>query len=294
MIKVNGKEVVFESFPNGETRLVVESIERDWSLIYPTVSFKFENDSDLIKLMFVKEYLDSLKIGAVDLINAVNLVIYYMPYSRMDRSENGSPFTLKYVSKFINGLGFDSIEVVEPHSDVTCALLDKVEAKYINFDLLPKVMKEVEFDEEYDFIMFPDLGASKRYSKMKAKNVLIGHKNRDFVTGDILGLELMGDTSKANKQNVIIVDDLSSYGGTFVHSAKALREKGFRNIYLLIAHAENSIFKKELFNHIDKVFTTDTILTEHLNWENVKNTRNKLHVYEIAKILQEMFDKNNE
>jgi len=278
MIKVNGKEVVFEKFPNGETKLVHDSIEKGIPLMFPKIHFKFEDDSDLIKLRFVKNYLDSF-FG----IDAVKLTIYYMPYSRMDRSEEGSPFTLKYVSNFINEMNFSKVVVIEPHSDVTPALLNNVESKFINFDLLPKVMEEVGFDIEKDYIMFPDLGASRRYKNMKTDNVLIGHKVRDFKTGEIQGLDLIGNKDKQGK-TAIIVDDLSSYGGTFVHSAKRLRAEGFEKIYLLVAHAENSIFKGELFDHVDKVFTTDTILTEQGNWENAK-FKEQLQIYNIEEVL---------
>lgn len=278
MIKVNGKEVQFEEFPNGETRIVHDSIEREMSSFHQKVHLKYESDKDLIRLLFVKRYLDSFGCHSVD------LVIFYMPYSRMDRSENGSAFTLKYVANFINSLEFKQVLVIEPHSEVTTALLDNVRAEFVNFDLLSKVMDEVGFNIEEDYIMFPDLGASRRYKSMKTNNVLIGHKNRDFKTGNILGLDIIGNTSEACGKTVIIVDDLSSYGGTFIHSSIALKKLGFRKIYLLVAHAENSIFKGELFGHIDKVFTTDSILTKQNDWWN-KIYEPQLKVYSIEELL---------
>lgn len=270
MIKLNGKEVVFEQFPNGETKMIHEGlIIKDVS----HVDFKYEDDSDLVKLLFLSEYIyrKTLK---------VSLRILYMPYSRMDRSENDSPFTLNYVAKFINFLDFDEVEIIEPHSSVTCVLINKSQENLVNFDLIEKVKEEVGFDREFDYIMFPDKGAKIRYYGMLANNVLIGEKVRDFKTGRIESLKLVGDTSKAQGRKAIIVDDLSSYGGTFVKSAKALREAGISEVYLLVAHAENSIFKGELFNHINKVFTTDSILTEQDNWENVK-FKEQLKIYNI-------------
>lgn len=282
MIKVNGQEIVFEEFPNGETKLNSESVVNSLLLIssiytggYDSrVDFKYENDSDLIKLMFVKRYLDDLN------IDNVALNIYYMPYSRMDRSENKSPFTLKYVTEFINSLGFENVKVTEPHSDVAVALLNNVDAYYINFKLIQEVQRMIMFNHDEDYIVFPDGGAQKRYSKMKAKNTLVCYKHRDFETGQITSLELVGDTSRAYGKTAIIVDDLSSYGGTFVHTANKLREQGFLRIVLLVAHAENSIFKGELFNHVDKVFTTDSILSDKGNIDTF--TRNNiLHVFKI-------------
>ncbi|MCR8641405.1 phosphoribosyltransferase family protein [Paenibacillus sp. N1-5-1-14] len=273
MIKLNNEVVTFTSFPNGETKLEQSGLI---ILTHNKIVFKYENDGDLIKLMFLKKYLDTLKV-------ICSLTIMYMPYSRMDRSENDSPFTLKYVTEYINLLQFYSVELVEPHSDVSIALLNNCRANYIDFELLKLVIREIDFDIEQDYIMFPDAGASKRYSKMKYKNVIVGDKERDFQSGEIKEVSLHGNFKGSGKK-VIIVDDLSSYGGTFVKSAKALRDKGFNEVYLLVAHAENSIFKGELFNHINKVFTTNSIVSEQNHWDNLKY-KEQLKIYELEEVL---------
>src|SRR5437764_9384910 len=169
-------------------------------------------------MMFLKNYLDHYSIRNT-------LIIYYMPYSRMDRSEGGSPFTLKYVANFINSLKFNSIQVIEPHSDVTCAVLDNATPNYINYNLLFDVMKQVRFEPNHDSIVFPDSGAQKRYSNLKFKHTLIGNKKRDFETGRITSLDIIGEVGKIGNK-AIIVDDLSSYGGTFIMTAETLRKKG--------------------------------------------------------------------
>lgn len=279
MILINGEEVLFEKFPNGETKLLHENLIglADEGI----VSFKYEDDSDLIKLLLVKSYLDEVyrDFGAIYVLN-----IYYMPYSRMDRSENGSPFTLKYISKFINSLGFNDVIIIEPHSNVTSALIDNSLSLFVNETLVESVIDNLELDMNNDYIMYPDAGACSRYKNLKYPNVIIGNKKRDFKTGEIKGLQLIGDFESKSKR-VLILDDLSSYGGTFVHSAKKLREQGFEEVYLLVAHAENSIFKSELFDNIDKVFTTDSIITEQDNWEN-KKFESKLHIFKLEEIIK--------
>ncbi|QOT01233.1 ribose-phosphate pyrophosphokinase [Brevibacterium sp. JNUCC-42] len=239
------------------------------------VTFKYESDSDLIKLMFVKRYLD-------DINTEVDLVIYYMPYSRMDRSEGLSVFTLKYVSEFMNSLSFKNVTVVEPHFDVTPALLNKSYAIYPTIDMINEVMSTVGFNKHKDYLFFPDAGAQKRYGKVEGYQQLVGFKKRDFQTGQIKGLQVVGETEKINGSKIIIVDDLCSYGGTFIMSSEKLKELGASEIFLLVGHCENSIFKGKVFESdlIDKVFTTDTILTDEMNWENQKY-KNKLHVFTI-------------
>lgn len=272
MILLDGKEVKFEKFPNGETKVP----RFTHNLLSPNVVFKYEDDSDLIKLGLLKSYIEQISPGTF-----TRLTITYMPYSRMDRIEKGSCFTLKYIANFINSLNFSSVNVLEPHSDVTCAVLNNASSDYINYNLVEKVKKEIGFNEDNDYIMFPDQGAAKRYSRMNPKNELIGNKKRSFETGNIESLEVIGDVVNPNK--VIIVDDLSSYGGTFMRSGKALKELGFKEIYLLVAHAENSIFKGDLLSDespLTKVFTTNSLITEQHNWENALPMR-KVKIFDV-------------
>lgn len=260
MIFLNSIPLEFKVFPNGETLMNEEQIRNSISFSTNVISLKYENDNDLIKLMFTKCFLDTLKIQA-------ELIIYYMPYSRMDRSEGKSAFTLKYVTDFINGLNFDKIIVIEPHSDVTPALLNNCETSFPSVNILYDVKKLINFYEDTDYIYFPDSGAEKRYNKMiKVKNSIVGFKHRDFMTGKITSLDVLG-ASDLTGRRIIMIDDLSSYGGTFILGATELKKLGATRVYLVVGHAEESIYKGDIFKTdlIDKVFTTNSIITEELN-----------------------------
>ena len=67
-----------------------------------------------------------------------------------------------------------------------------------------------------------------------------------------------------NGKDVLIIDDICSRGGTFYHSAKALKEAGAKNIYLYVTHCENTILEGELLTSglIEKVYTTNSIFTK--------------------------------
>lgn len=276
MIKLNSVEVKFEKFPNNELLLSQDKVDELLNTVNNTVTLMYESNEDLIKLIFLKKHLDF--IGSTH----SKLLISYMPYSRMDRTENHSVFTLKYVSEIINSLKFDKVHIFEPHSNVTSALINNSMSLYINQGFVEYLLHEFKMDKETDYIMFPDNGAANRYKNLKFKNILIGHKNRDFETGEIKNLDIIGEVK--NPKKVLIVDDLSSYGGTFVHSSIKLRELGFEEVNLYVSHAENSIFKGELFKHIDNVITSDSILTEQNNWENRKYD-SQLEVLPFEKII---------
>ena len=75
---------------------------------------------------------------------------------------------------------------------------------------------------------------------------------------------ISGQTELIEGSTVLIVDDICSRGGTFYHSAKALKALGAGEIYLYISHCENSILEGEILTSglIDRVFTTNSILTK--------------------------------
>lgn len=270
MLLLNGTKIEVTQFPNGESKLdgkAISKVVRGDNAI----TLRFESDADLMHLMFLKSHLDTDPHVA-----SVRLSMPYMPYSRMDRTEGTGVFTLKTVAKFINSMNFKTVSVFEAHSDVTLALLDRVESVMMaDVATVDYVMDKIGFNKEEDFLFYPDAGAEKRYQgKIKGRH-LFGIKHRNFETGQIESFQIAGKTQETDKFNrVLIVDDLSSYGGTFLHSAKALKEQyGFKEVYLLVGHAENSIVKGDLLTSglVDKVFTTDSIITEeHENLEVIE------------------------
>ena len=267
MIKVNGEEIKIERFPVGES-LIKFGSKMNASVF---VEFKYENNGDLIDLMFVKKHLETQFKDA-----KVNLVIMYMPYSRMDRVEDGETvFTLKYVCEFINSLKFEMVEVIETHSDVTTALLDRCISdsgtdKFFEYF----VSGEIAFDKENDFLFFPDAGAYKKYSpKFKDYDTAFGVKKRDFGSGEIESLNVIIDDLDILGKRAVIIDDLCSYGGTFLKSARSLKKDyGVREVILIVTHCEKSILLGEIPNSylIDEVYTTDTIIEDNEGVDKIK------------------------
>lgn len=258
MIKINGKTIVSEKFPNKETKVIdfIENINRDECLL----ELKYESDEDLVALMFAKKRLDEKGFKT-------KLFIWYMPYSRMDREMPGNLFTLKYTCEFISSLNFLEVIVMEPHSDKTIENFKNygtnIKDIYPVKDWVYKVMKEENFTSR-DHIVYPDKGARARYADVNLPNLLTFDKKRNIETGVIESIALRdGEVNKGSK--CIIIDDLCSKGGTFMSVGKSLKEMGVKEISLLVAHCEDTIFKGDLLKEnspIDVIYTSDSILTE--------------------------------
>lgn len=246
MILFNNEVVQFHHFPNGETYFDNNFFSKRYSTLN-VVTLKYETDDDLFRLLLIKEAMSF----------PCTLRVTYFPYSRMDREEF-YPFTLKFVAKFINSMGWEKVIIYEPHSDVLPALLDRVKVVEITASALMKSKINIELGLDHQ-ICYPDVGAFKRYSEsFKTSDPLVGFKRREFETGKIVSLNISGVRTTSN---VAIVDDLCSKGGTFVLAAEKLKAMGFEKIMLVVAHCENTIFDGKVFSSglIDSVLTTDSI-----------------------------------
>lgn len=260
MIKINGIKIENERFPNGEIKLNEEMIrEVAEKRIHALIEYNHENDGTLLELYFVVKYIQDIYIK-----KDIHIYFKYVPYSRQDRQVGLSAFTLKYMSDWIHTWGIKSINVGEAHSDVTPALLNAFNEN-ISEKIFKTVKDDISFDIRTDVLFFPDAGAQKRYHALKYPS-LVGFKHRDWETGQIKSLEVCGDIPK-EPFRAVIIDDLCSFGGTFLYSAKKLRELGASEVYLIVAHCENNILKGELINSglVDRIYTTDSIFTEEHN-----------------------------
>ena len=114
---------------------------------------------------------------------------------------------------------------------------------------------------------FPDEGAMKRYASLSNEfdiPYVFGMKNRDWKSGQILGLNICNPSNLDLKdKTVLIIDDICSKGGTFYHSAKKLQEYEPKEIYLYVSHCEDTILDGELIESglVKEIFTTPSLLT---------------------------------
>ena len=256
MINLNGEKVGVKKFPNGESLISSENLRIKYDAIN-IIKLKFENDEDITHLIFLKGHLDELRVKC-------SLEIAYLPYSRMDRTEGMTVFTLKHLCKLINSLEFEAVLIYEPHSDVCVALLDRVKVIDMTKILTEQLLKNINNSEEDLYIVYPDAGAAKRYGKqIQYDKVLTASKERDFKTGYIKKLEINGNVL-GKEFRAIIADDLCSKGGTFTLTASKLSEMGASEIYLVVTHCEDTIFSGDILKTdlIKKVYTTNSILSK--------------------------------
>lgn len=219
------------------------------------ITWCYDNDAELFTLIsLVGEIRDSSESNQN---LKIDLFLPYIPHARQDRKVSDRLFTLKYFAQIINSLNFNKVIVVDPHSDVATALINR--CLVIPFDL-----PEESFNKVW---MLPDAGAAKKYSSKEGElfditsSFIIGNKKRNK-EGRIESYDIINFIP--GTKEVWIRDDICSYGNTFVEAAKALRALGVEKIYLVLSHCENNILKGQVLDFVDHVYTSNSILTvEH-------------------------------
>lgn len=259
MILINNDIYEVSKFPNGEMKMPKINLTEDQI----NIVWKYEGEEELVTLYFIKKHLEEM-IFEKNKKCKIDLTIPYLPYSRMDRVKSKEEvFTLKYICEFINSLMFNKVCIFEPHSDVSLALLNRCEKKDLTKLLFEEYSKEYSINDLV--VCFPDAGAQKRYDELNKKGykTVVGFKKRNWETGRIESLDLLGDD--VNNKIVYILDDLCSFGGTFMLTASKLKELGAKKIILVVTHCEKNILLGEITknNIIDKVICTNSIINKN-------------------------------
>lgn len=256
MIKLNGKVIELKHFPDG-TFLIKE--RPNWDKAF--LSWRFEHNDELVALIYITQHL------RYHGVQYVELHMPYIPNARQDRVKSDEDvFTLKYFAWVINSLGFNKVQVLDPHSSVSEALIDRIEvispAMFVD-DAIRSIHQQYEVKDTL-LAFYPDEGAMKRYSGMVKMPYAFGIKDRDWSSGQIKGLSVCDCGQSIKGKTVLIIDDISSRGGTFYHSAKKLKDLGADKVFLYVTHCENTILEGEVLTSglIEKVFTTSSLLTK--------------------------------
>lgn len=271
MISIDGYEVKLKYFPDGTlnltdlggdgpfTEMAHLGVERV-ATMRPDfcITWEFEEVAEQVLLYNLVWHLRDKCMA-----DRVELILPYIPNARMDRTKNHftEVHTLKYFAQFINDLHFDTVYVLDPHSDASVTVINNIVVMPIK-DIVDCVVE----DFKPDFMFLPDKGSLNRYNDVVVRTPFYGEKDRDWKTGQILGLTVHNPykiaPEKYQGKKILIIDDICSRGGTFYHAAKALKEMGFGEIALYVTHCEKTIHAGTLLKEdgdVSRVYTTSSL-----------------------------------
>ena len=248
MIHVNGKLIEQHHFGAGELNIKLEPIEGNVG-----ITWNYEHDGELFTIACIRHYYADKRCF---------LTMPYLPHARMDRVKNPEDvFTLQTFASFVNGLAFEKVRVLDAHSNVGIALIHRCENMSPK-EYIQKVIDKLGYNKYCLCLFFPDEGAQKRYGEMFPEyRQAFGIKKRNWETKRIEGYMIVGQEHITNS-HVLIIDDICSYGNTFIKAAEAVNEAGAEGVSLYVTHCEECINKGNVFtsNLFDNVFTTDSLI----------------------------------
>lgn len=258
-ISKRGRIVPFTDFlfPGGEVSVKLDMIAVNDNVPY-LITARIHDSNDIMRLLLLTDALRRADPCPI------HLFIPYIPYGRQDRICNvGEAHSLKVFASLINAQGYERVITVDPHSDVTGALFDRLEIKTVIdvFNSAPaeamrKVFRGVA-------LVSPDAGANKKVGALASclyAEFIRADKLRDLKTGRIKETVVYMDDLTGG--DVAIVDDICDGGASFTTLAKVLKTKGARRVLLYVTHGIFSKGLKPLIDAgIDDIYTTNSYTT---------------------------------
>lgn len=202
------------------------------------------------------------------------LEIVCMPHGQHDQKFNPNEVNeLKLICDFINNMKFEEVAVHAPHSDVTMALLNN-SRRIDNSDFINKVLSILNSWETLTpnsspmnnlILMSTDANGFKPLIKTANSIQWMGdtYSATKYRDPNQHALVQRIDREDFNGSDVLIIDDICCYGGTFVGLAKMLKERNVGRIFGAWYHSTVTNPNPELFELFDHVFFTNSKYDKH-------------------------------
>jgi len=241
-----------KKYPDGTSYAVVHPMQE--------FTFKINSYKDLWHLNQIVDAQNNL--GITPTITIPNLID-----AQADRRfEENQSSGLKLVCKFLNSMKAN-FKIFHPHnSEVVEALLDNVEI-IDNSEFVERVLDRLSPIDNL-ILMSTDGGSYKWINKIADK---IGFRNEVYGASKMRKYE--NNKSKLTQfidrqdfegKDILILDDICVYGGTFKGLSKMLKERNCGKLYLAVSHITVQHHPQDsVFEYFDGVFCTNSKYNEY-------------------------------
>jgi ribose-phosphate pyrophosphokinase len=253
---------MINKYPDGTSYAIVKNIEKNF------ITAKINNYEELWHL---NQYVDAYNHSCN---KKPNILIPNLIDAQADRRFNSNESSgLKLVCKFLNSMNAN-FKIFHPHNpEVVEALIDNV--KIIDNDYFIKEVlnnlsevgkSSINWGKDLSnslILMSSDAGGFKPLMKLCDKISWQGEtasasKYRECKDGKSILTQLIAHNDFRSK-DILIVDDICVYGGTFKGLSKMLKERNCGKLYLAVSHITVQNHPQDnVFKYFDKVFTTNS------------------------------------
>ena len=263
-------------FADGEIYVEINENIRGNSIFVVQSTSNPANDN-LMELLIC---VDALRRSSAKNITAV---IPYFGYARQDRKVvPRTAISAKLVSNLITNAGANRILSVDLHAGQIQGFFDIPVDNLFATPIFARHIKK-NIKTENLICVSPDVGGVER-TRALSRRINVGIAIIDKRRPAPGKSEVMNIIGEVKNKTCVIVDDIIDSGGTIVNAAKALLEKGAKEVYVYITHAvlSGNALDKIKKSDIKKLITTDTID----NSKKIKANK-KIEVISIAPMMSE-------
>ena len=263
-------------FADGEIYIEINENIRGNS-IFLIQSVSSPANDNLMELLLC---IDALKRSSAKNITAV---IPYFGYARQDRKvAPRTSISAKLVSNLITKAGADRVVTVDLHAGQIQGFFDMPVDNLFTTPLFARFIKKNIKSKNF-ICVSPDAGAIERTRALATKinaDLAIIDKRRPE-PGKSKVMNIIGDVKG---KTCILVDDIIDSGGTIVNAAKALKDRGAKEVYVYITHG---VLSGEAVNKIKNSVIKNLVITDTIdNMNRVKGAKN-IEVLSISGLMGE-------
>ncbi len=261
-----GKGVVYDSVRGMDIFIICDVCNN--SLTYRMAGYENHMSPD--------DHFQDLKriIGAMGTkVNRINVIMPFLYESRQHKRTARESLDCAMALEELYAMGVANIITFDAHDPrvINAAPLsgfDNLRPSYQFLKYLCLAEKGLKFDKDHLMFISPDEGAIERsvyFASVLGLDMGMFYKRRDYsqiVNGSnpIVAHEYMGVSPEG--RDCIIVDDMISSGGSMIDTAKAVKERGARNVYVfatfgLFTNGLDKFDKAVEQGYIKRVLTTN-------------------------------------
>ncbi|MDO4563501.1 MAG: ribose-phosphate diphosphokinase [Clostridia bacterium] len=222
-------ESLVGKFSDGEIFVNIQETVRG-SDVFVVQSTSYPVNDNLMELLIM---IDAFRRASAGRITAV---IPYFGYARQDRKAKArDPISAKLVADLIARAGADRVLTMDLHAPQIQGFFDIPVDHLLGVPLLSPYYAQ-KFEKRDDIVVVsPDFGSVTRARNFAQRlNIPIAIIDKRRPKPNVS--EVMNIIGDIKGKSVILVDDMIDTAGTITHGAKALMERGAKEVYACCTH----------------------------------------------------------
>ncbi len=268
------------TFSDGEISVNIHETVRGSDVFVVQSTCSPVNDN-LMELLIM---IDAFKRASAARITAV---IPYYGYARQDRKTKArDPITAKLVADLITSAGADRVLTMDLHAAQIQGFFDIPVDHLRGVPILAQYFIEEGFEGDDLVVVSPDLGSVTRARsfahRLNAPLAIIDKRRPKANVAEVMNI-----IGEVKGRRVILIDDVIDTAGTLTQGARALIEKGAKEVYACCTHGVLSgpAIERIAESPIEKLVITDTIPLEP------EKRIDKIEVLSVASLFAEAIDR---